>query len=86
MNFMADLLLGVFISSQAIPLFLQSRYKTWFWLLFPHVDLYISSWMSKGSNHLSAFFDFTYSLSVLLILEVIDFLVMLRVTFRGQPF
>lgn len=83
---MADLLLGVFISSQAVTLCLQSRCKTWVWLLFPHVDIYVSSWMLKGSNHLAAFFGFTYSPSVLLILEVIDFLVMLRVTFRGQPF
>lgn len=41
--------------------------------------------MSKGSNHLAAFFGFMYSPSALLTLEAIDFLVMLRVAFGGQP-
>lgn len=85
-NFMADLLLGVSSSSQAASLCLQSKcQKKCFWLLFPLVNIYISSWVVKVSNHLAAFFSFMYSFSTLLTLEAIDFLVMLRVTFRGQP-
>ena len=84
--FMADLLLGVSSSSQAVSLCLQSRCQKRFWLLFSPVDIYISSWVSKGSNHLAAFFGSVYSPSALLTLDAIDFFVMLRVTFGGQPF
>ena len=84
-NFMADLLLGVSSSSQAVSLCLQSGCKKRFWLLFPHINIYISSWVSKGNNHLAAFFGSMCSPSALLTLEAIDFLVMLRVAFGGQP-